>query len=329
MPDMSSPAAAIAAALAERAEAVCRHYLSHGRRSGRYWIAGDLHGAVGRSLFVRLSPPGTPGKWQDSATGEHGDLLDLVRIRSSSPTLAAALTEARSFLALRKQDLVPAAHDTVAAAQRLWDRCGPVNGTHAESFLRARGLVHWRFASLRFHPGLETRDGATRLRLPALVAAVTNTDGDLTGVQRTWLDPHSPVKADIATPRKALGRIFGAAVRFGEIRDTLLVGEGIETVLSLVTAVPTISAAAALSAGSLGAFVLPPGLTHLVIARDNDEEGERAAARLKRRCHAAGIAVTVLCSESGDFNDDLVDRGSAVLAERIAPLFECAAVEQE
>ena len=61
----------------------------------------------------------------------------------------------------------------------------------------------------------------------------------------------------------------------------LAVGEGIETVLSLVTAVPEITAAA-LSAGSLGAFSPPPGAAHLVIARENDGEGERAARRLAR-----------------------------------------------
>ena len=44
-------ASAIAAALGERAEAVCRQYLPHGRRQGRYWVAGDLDGARGRSLF--------------------------------------------------------------------------------------------------------------------------------------------------------------------------------------------------------------------------------------------------------------------------------------
>ena len=58
-------AAAIAAALGERAEAVCRQYLPHGRRQGRYWVAGDLDGARGRSLYVRLAGPGTPGKWTD------------------------------------------------------------------------------------------------------------------------------------------------------------------------------------------------------------------------------------------------------------------------
>ncbi len=58
-------ASSVAAALAERAEAVCRHYLPYGRRRGRYWVAGDLDGGRGRSLFVRLAPPGTPGKFTD------------------------------------------------------------------------------------------------------------------------------------------------------------------------------------------------------------------------------------------------------------------------
>ena len=60
-----SAAAAVAAALDARAEEVCRRYLPHGRRQGRYWTAGDIHGARGRSLFVRLAPPGIPGKWTD------------------------------------------------------------------------------------------------------------------------------------------------------------------------------------------------------------------------------------------------------------------------
>src|SRR3546814_8207373 len=65
----------------DRAEAVCRHYLSRGRREGRYWIVGDVRNAAGRSMYVRLkdSPKGPAGKWTDAATGEHGDLLDVIR----------------------------------------------------------------------------------------------------------------------------------------------------------------------------------------------------------------------------------------------------------
>ena len=316
-------AAAIAAELARRAEAVCRRYLPYGRRQGRYWVAGDLDGARGRSLHVRLEGPGAPGKWTDAATGEHGDLLDLVRYRSGAPTLRAALAEARAFLALPAS---PAsgehgAYDATAAARRLWRRCRDIDGTHAERYLHARGLARCRFAALRFHPALRYRENGSVIRLPALVAAVTGDDGAVSGVQRTWLDPRSPAKAGVAAPRKALGRIHGRAVRFGAPDAMLLVGEGIETVLSLVTAVPGITAAAALSAGSLGAFAPPPGVARLLIARDNDPEGDRAAERLARRCVHTGVQATVVVPEGGDFNDDLVALGPDTLAARLGPLF--------
>ena len=74
---MRRDASELARRLAREAEAVCRHYLSNGKRNGRYWLVGDIHNTPGRSLFVRLqeSPKGPAGKWTDAATGEHGDLL--------------------------------------------------------------------------------------------------------------------------------------------------------------------------------------------------------------------------------------------------------------
>ena len=324
-----SPAAGIAAALAARAEEVCRRYLPNGRKLGRYWICGDLDGARGRSLFVRLAPPGVPGKFTDAATGEHGDLLDLIRHRTNAPTLREALDEARAFLALPVSPATESdtPYDATEAARRLWRRCRAVAGTHAERYLQARGLLQCRFAALRFHPELRYREGSTVRRFPALVAAVTGDGGRIFGVQRTWLDPRRPAKAAVAVPRKALGRIHGLAVRFGAPADDapLVVGEGIETVLSLVTAVPEIRAAAALSAGSLGAFAPPPGVVRLVIARDNDEDGALAAERLAMRCARLGIAATVVVPVGNDFNDDLVDLGAAALRARLAPLFRCRA----
>ena len=315
-----SPAAAIAAALGARAEDVCRRYLPNGRRQGRYWICGDLDGTRGRSLFVRLSGSGKPGKWTDAATGEHGDLLDLIRYRTGAPTLRAALDEARAFLALPAAPACPgrdpgdcrpgasptaisdAPYDATEAARRLWRRCRALDGSHAERYLHARGLSRCRFAALRFHPELRYREGSLVRRFPALVAAVTGDDGAILGVQRTWLDPRSPAKAGVAAPRKALGRIHGLAVRFGAPSDDapLVVGEGIETVLSLVTAVSEITAAAAL-----------------------------AAERLARRCARAGVAATVIVPAGNDFNDDLVDIGPAALRARFAPLFRASGSQAE
>ncbi len=66
---MSGSAAELAHRLARKAEAVCRHYLSNGRRQGRYWLVGDVQNTPGRSLFVRLTGPdsgrGAAGKWTD------------------------------------------------------------------------------------------------------------------------------------------------------------------------------------------------------------------------------------------------------------------------
>ena len=234
----------------------------------------------------------------------------------------------------------PEDYDRTDAARRLWRRCRAIDGTHAEAYLRARAIHRCRFPALRFHPALFYRDGSGVRRLPALIAAVTGDAGEhpgpgerlgpgersghgaIAGVQRTWLDPDRPAKARVARPRKALGHVHGQAVRFGEpAAGTLLVGEGIETVLSIVTAIPDTVAAAALSAGSLGAFAPPPGVARLVIARDNDAEGERAAERLVRRCARTGVAAVVVVPEGDDFNSDLVSLGSQALAARLAPVF--------
>ena len=299
-------ASTVSALLAQHAESVCRKYLPQGRKQGRYWCAGDARGAKGRSLFVRLSPPGTPGKFTDAATGENGDLLDLIRIATGASSLREALAEARQFLAqpALPTNPHPDIYDHTEAARNLWDRCGPIDGSHAEKYLIARGIRRCRFPALRFHPLLpyRTDTGAWR-RFPALVAAVTGDDGGFTGVHRTWLDPNRPAKARISRPRKALGRFHGLAVRFGEMGDasTLLVGEGIETVLSLVTVSPDTLAAAALSAGNLGAFIPPLGVTRLIIAQDRDKHGDRAAHRLRLRCTRLGIATAVLLPAGNDY----------------------------
>ena len=199
----------IAAALSTRAEDVCRRYLPRGRRQGRYWTIGDTSGAKGRSLFVRLAPPGIPGKWTDAATNEHGDLLDLIRLHTGGASLRQAMEEALAFLALPPS--TPdnggnhaGGYDREEAARRLWRRCRPIDGTHAEAYLHARAIGHCRFPALRFHPDLIHRADDGIHRMPALVAAVTDDDDAVEGVQRTWLDP-KPRKPTSPALAKRLG----------------------------------------------------------------------------------------------------------------------------
>ena len=327
------PAAELARELAQDPEGVCRRYLSNGRRAGRYWIVGDVSNAAGASLFVRLIGPasgkGARGKWQDAATGEHGDLLDLIRLQRGHDDWRETLEEARAYLRLprptRPEPRGPAepAPDTGAAARRLWRAGRGLAGSPAAAYLRARGIEHAvAEPALRFHPRCYYRTGAGTApeEHPALLAAVTDQAGGVTGLSRTWLAPDGRGKAGVADPRRALGVLLGHGVRFpGTVDDLLVAGEGVESVLSVRRLLPALPHVAALSAGHLAGLILPPGLRHLYVARDADEPGERAFETLKRRAEAAGITVSALVPREDDFNRDLRHLGPRDLAGMLAP----------
>ena len=335
MPDTASE---LGRRLARDAEAVCRHYLPAGRREGRYWLVGDVENSPGRSLYVRLRGPesgkGAAGKWTDAATAEHGDLLDLIAANRRLTTLRDTLDEARRFLSLprpeRRDDLAtPAPRGSPEAAQRLWAISKPIRGTLAEAYMRSRGMTALRHCTwLRFHPHCfyrPDRDDAPEVRetWPALIAAVTDLDGTLTGVHRTWLGPGGADKAPVATPRRAMGDLLGHGVRFGRADDVLAAGEGIESILSLTTVAPNLPSLAALSAAHLAALVLPVTLRRLYIAEEPDAAGRQCAAQLAARAETRGIEARPLTTPMGDLNAHLMQRGAddlrALVRAQLAP----------
>ena len=315
---MPSHAADLARRLARNAEAVCRHYLSNGRREGRYWLVGDVANTRGRSLFVRLSGPdhgkGAAGHWTDSATGQHGDLLDLIALNRGFGRLRDTLDEARTFLTLPpdrialRQERLPAPRGSPESARRLYAMSRPITDTLAQAYLHRRGITTVAHDDpLRFHPRCYYRpdeDSPTET-WPALIAAVTDPGGTITGAHRTWLDLSGHGKAPIASPRRAMGHLLGHGVRFGVADDIMAAGEGIETMLSLRMVLPTLPMVAALSANHLAALLLPPTLRRLYVARDADSAGDAAMASLCNRAEAAGIEPFVLSPCFDDFNDDL------------------------
>ncbi|RUW85913.1 toprim domain-containing protein [Mesorhizobium sp. M1E.F.Ca.ET.063.01.1.1] len=331
----------LARGLGHQAEAVCRYYLSNGRRQGNYWQVGDARNTPGRSMYVRLkdSPKGPAGKWTDAATGEHGDLLDVIRESRGLADFADVVEEARSFLSLpppEREPIAPGRKEAPVAAgreaaQRLFSMSQPISQTLVETYLRARGITALHEAgSLRFHPRCYYRSdehGPTET-WPAMIAAVTDLSGKLTGVHRTWLDPDGFSephlgRAPIDTPRRAMGELLGHAVRFGLACDVMAAGEGIETMLSQRSVLAAMPMMAALSAAHLSAILFPVTLRRLYIARDNDPAGDGATSTLFERANSAGIEAIVLTPRLGDFNEDLrllgLDALQATLRVQIAP----------
>jgi hypothetical protein len=388
-PDMISD---VVERLAVNAEAVCRTYLPNGRRQGRYWHVGDVQGSPGRSLYVRLksSGAGAAGKWTDAATGEHGDLLDIIRISRRLRSFPDAIAEAQRYLGMpitektqgdrriqrhssrpnasRCWQPEPGAYqrdgnapfapdpgypflldlDLINAARRLFMASVPIHGTLAETYLHRRGIIDLTgLDALRFHPACLYREDDNTDRHcahhdqhekslefygPALIAAVSDADGWITGVQRTWLDAEALMsdaplglllgKAAQSSPRRALGALLGGGVRLGPSSigaetDIFLVGEGIETVLSLRMVLAGIPMIAALSAAHLAAVLFPPRLKRLYIAQDNDPAGRAATAKLIARASDARIEAVVLVPILVDFDTDLRRFGAMALARHI------------
>jgi hypothetical protein len=328
---MPESASDLAQSLARQAEAVCRHYLSNGRREGRYWLVGDVRNTPGRSMFVRLkgaeSGKGAAGKWTDAATGEHGDLLDVIRESRSLLDFKDVADEARTFLSLphaepgpqsRRPTRAPAG--SPEAARRLFAGSRPIPDTLVEAYLRRRGITALHGTeSLRFHPRCYYRpdEHAPTESWPAMIASVTDLGGGITGAHRTWLAPDGSGKAPIDTPRRAMGDLLGHAVRFGVAHDVMAAGEGIETILSLRMATPRLPMLAALSAAHLAAILFPPTLRRLYIVRDDDPAGDGTMMTLIERANAVGIEAIVLSPMLGDFNEDLRLFGAVALGAHV------------
>jgi len=242
--------------------------------------------------------------------------------------------EARRFLNLPRSEpksdsrphLSPTPTGSQESARRLYAMSNAVAGSVVETYLRKRGITDLHgIDSLRSNPRCYYRPdaGAPTEIWPAMIAAVTDLQGHITGAHRTWLDRSGRDKAPVDTPRRAMGHLLGHAVRFGPAGDVMAAGEGIETMLSLRCVMPTMAMAAALSAAHLGAILFPAALRRLYVVRDNDPAGDCAVTGLFDRARSAGIEAMVLSPQCGDFNEDLrntnINALRAALRVQLAP----------
>jgi Toprim domain-containing protein len=293
---------------------------------GKRPIANAQHNSR-RNIFLCSTAHKT-----DAATGEHGGLLDVIRESRGLVDFHDVTEEVRRFLSTARSQPEsdrrsrPSPTGSPESARRLFAMSKPIAGTVVETYLRGRGITELRgIASLRFHPRCYYRPDtvAPTETWPAMIASVTDLQGHITGAHRTWLDPSGRDKAPVDTPRRAMGHLLGHAVRFGSAGDVMAAGEGIETMLSLRCAMPTMPMVAALSAAHLAAILFPATLRRLYIVRDDDRAGDGAMNGLIDRARPARIEAIVLSPQCGDFNEDLRRLGinalRAVLRIQIVP----------
>jgi hypothetical protein len=274
------------------------------RREGRYWLVGDVAQHAGPLLFVRLKGPesgkGAAGKWTDAATGEHGDLLDVIRESCGLLDFHDVADEARRFLSLprpsrsRSRTRSPSA-DRIAGI-------GTAAVRHvAADFGHNRGSVfaqsrHYGFARNRkpaLPPALLL--SARRARRPtetwpAMIAAVTDLDGHLTGAHRTWLDPGGRRSARRrSTRRDGRWAISSATPSASAWRATSWrPAKASRPCCRCDASAHHADGRGALGRNHLAAILFPATLRRLYIARDDDPAGDGAVATLIDRAQRPG-----------------------------------------
>lgn len=155
-----------------------------------------------------------------------------------------------------------------------------------------------------------------------MVGLVEHTEFGPVGIHATYLAIDGSCKATLDPVRKSWGPVGGGAVRLAPIGTdgVLVVGEGIETTLSLMIATGA-PGWAALFADNLAKLVPPPEARRIVIAADHDANGtgQRAAQHAALRFRQQGRSVRVCIPPvPGDYNDILACRIPAMGGPRHA-----------
>jgi hypothetical protein len=193
------------------------------------------------------------------------------------------------------------------AALQWWKEAIPLRGTPAERYLQRRAIHEFPANVddvLRWHPACAF---GGRARVGCMIALYRDVRTDApVAIHRTYVTGAGPA------PRMSLGPIAGAMVKLWPLAGELLVvGEGIETVLSAAAmrwrGTPLQPAWAATVANNVAGLPLIRGVKRLIILGDNDETGtgQLKALQAYHRWREAGRDALILMPNKvgTDFND--------------------------
>ena len=188
---------------------------------------------------------------------------------------------------------------------RTFDQAHPLTRqSPVGQYLVRRGLGKLTRAPQALRMGVQPYfdDGREIGRFPVMLAAVTDPQGVMVALHRTYISTDG-TKAPVPQPKKlsrTTGLLAGASIKLHEPavidgKVVLGVAEGIETALAcyLGSGIPTWSC---MNAGGVRSFDWPQGLQSLIVFADNDASGvgQAAGRDLAGRAAAAGVEVRVL-----------------------------------
>lgn len=251
---------------------------------------------AGKDRF-RFDDKGGRGTWYCNQCGS-GDGFKLLELFKGW-TFREAAQEVEQIAGTVSARIAKAESDEtqkMTAVKRIWNETAPTSkGDPAWLYLNQRTGLDVFPASLRYHPALAYKDGDSVDHFPALVAAVSDSDGLGIGVHRIYLTADGK-KAPVEKGKKLLAGkpLSGAAVRLGGCSEALGIAEGIETALCAASKFGVVTWAA-VSAVLMEQWSPPESVRRVIVFGDNDDSftGQAAAYTLAKRLTAKGIECEV------------------------------------
>ncbi len=311
-------------------------------RSNRTRAAWGSHGAFVYNLSGRYR-----GRWQDWSSDEGGDLLHFIQNHitdgdfkeaiqwakhrvgwtdDTPPPLPRAAPRRREVEARKAAEEDRQRKDNqrrIDRARGYWNEAGPIAGTLGEAYLHVRGIKAETFPDkVRWHD-----------KHQAVIVAVTDTAGELTGVQliavtqegrkdadRVW-NPNEP---DDRRGKHSVGLIGAGAVRLPG-SGPLLIAEGPETALTLWAATGRLTWA--MLGGLRRAADLIEDKRRVIVCRDDDKRASNPlkaakaaiAALNAKGCNAIEARpFSIAHGDGSDWNDLAQESGLDAVRDRMA-----------
>jgi hypothetical protein len=292
------------------------------RRCGNSWVVlcprheadGDQHNAslaifMGRSGRIAFCcRAGCPWKEVAATLRRHGVVLP----DGFAETDVVRATEA---VELHEDRMLERAHSLWQNASE-FGKCAA-----AKSYFAERGLYLTPPEAGVFREANE--GGRSQLLVAGIAVPATFSEGHVqwAGVQTLALTNDGTPLLDSAGRkiRRIYGKLATNGVVLGYPAERMVVGEGIESVLSAMRILECPSGLASLSAANLPQIALPSNARCVEIAADHDDPGRRAARALRRRLRQSGLTAQIATptTPNDDFNNVLIGRVQA--AEAIKP----------
>jgi hypothetical protein len=168
---------------------------------------------------------------------------------------------------------------------KLWRESISVRDTPAQTYLDARN-IHQTGDDLRYHERCPHGKAPHTLFKPALLVGVRQ-DHQLVAIQRIFLlDGGSRYETKVMLGTPGVGAWKGSRPS----GDTLAIAEGFEDAARFEE-INGIACWSSLGASRLGLVRIPDHIKRVIIAEDNDEEGEKAAIHAAALYSELGLAV--------------------------------------